>query len=153
MKELGFNDFKVDYPYLEKIAIAEGYLADALYTKKDKENKEDKEDNNNKTNDLNFKNNNKNYYILSSFISEIISNFFEDKIDAIVYPSQRNNHGMNIAIKETALKKITPIITFENKVVENYSEKLVKYHTLSFADLSWSTEKIEFKETPNSCHW
>lgn len=159
MEELGFKNFEVDHHYLKKIALAEGYLADALYTKKDKENKEnkenkeDKEDNNNKTNDLNFKNNNKNYYILSSFISEIIFNFFEDKIDAILYPSQRNNYGMNIAIKEAALKKITPIITFENKVVENHSEKLVKYHTLSSADLSWSTEKIEFEETPNSCHW
>lgn len=130
MEELGSKNFDLNYPFFKKIALTESYLAEALYAK------------------------NNNNYILSSLISEIIFDYLKDEIDAFVYPSQRNNNGMNIAIKETALKKITPDITFENKVVENYYEKHVKYHTLSFAYLSWSTEKIEYKkEETKSCYW
>lgn len=140
MEKLGLKNFDLDYRYLKRIALAEGYLADTLYAKEDKDN------NDNNDND-------KNYYILTSLISEIIFDYFKDEIDAIVYPTQRKNYGLNIAIKETKLKKITPDITFENEVKVNHSKKYVEYKTLSSGYLNWSTEKIEFEETPNSCHW
>lgn len=73
-------------------------------------------------------------YLLSSILAHAIFETNDDlstnRIDAILYPSQKSTHGINLAFKTNVADELEINYTSLNKLEKKYPNKMIEYRTL-----------------------
>ena len=86
------------------------------------------------------------FHQLSSILSNVILN--QNNVDAIAYPTVKNKFGINFAFTLEGYKKLSPVYTSFNKIIEKRLSGFFKYKTLkdSFIKDSVNLDYNDIKE-------